>query len=107
MADPVVYGDRYELRERIGSGGMADVYKAYDQRVGREVAVKVIKEEVATNEDSIRRFREEAKIIMNLAHPSILPIHDVELDKHPLYIVMRYLKGGTLLHVINKQVVVS
>jgi len=106
MTNALVFGDRYEVIEKIGSGGMADVYKAYDQRARREVAVKVIKDAIATDEENMRRFREEAKIIMGLNHPNILPIYDVEFDNNPLYIVMRYLKGGNLLHVINKHTIV-
>jgi len=90
---------RYEIRERLGEGGMAVVYKAHDTRLERDVAVKVIRTERLTLETmgkTLKRFEREAKALAKLTHPNIVPITDYgEHDGKP-YLVMPYLPGGTL-----------
>ena len=95
--------DRYEIRELIGIGGMADVYKAYDLAENKEVAVKILKEEYLTNEDFKRRFRNESKAIAVLSHPNIVKIFDVSFGDRVQFIVMEYVDGITLKEYIEQQ----
>jgi eukaryotic-like serine/threonine-protein kinase len=88
---------RYELRTLVGSGGMADVYLAGDEVLGREVALKLLKDRYAENEEFVERFRREAKSAAALSSPYIVPIFDRgETDDGTYYITMEYLPGGTL-----------
>jgi eukaryotic-like serine/threonine-protein kinase len=88
---------RYELRTLIGSGGMADVYLAGDEVLGREVALKLLKDRYAEDEEFVERFRREAKSAAALSSPYIVPIFDRgETDDGTYYITMEYLPGGTL-----------
>src|SRR5829696_9464864 len=88
---------RYEPRTLIGSGGMADVYLAVDEVLGREVALKLLKDRYAENEEFVERFRREAKSAAALSSPYIVPIFDRgETDDGTYYITMEYLPGGTL-----------
>src|SRR5829696_3249335 len=88
---------RYELRTLLGSGGMADVYLAGDEVLGREVALKLLKDRYAENEDFVERFKREAKSAAALSSPYIVPIFDRgETDDGAYYITMEYLPGGTL-----------
>ncbi|MGI5958859.1 MAG: Stk1 family PASTA domain-containing Ser/Thr kinase [Massiliimalia sp.] len=98
---------RYEIRELVGIGGMADVYKAYDLADQREVAVKILKEEYLSNEDFKRRFRNESKAIAVLSHPNIVKIYDVNFEDSVQYIVMEYINGITLKEYIEQQGMVS
>lgn len=98
---------RYEIKELIGIGGMADVYKAYDTTEEREVAVKILKDEYLTNEDFKRRFRNESKAIAVLSHPNIVKIYDVSFGDKIQFIVMEYVNGITLKEYIDQQGVVS
>lgn len=94
---------RYDVRELIGIGGMADVYKAYDNEQQREVAIKILKEEYLTNEDFKRRFRNESKAIAVLSHPNIVKIFDVSFGDKIQFIVMEYVNGITLKEYIGQQ----
>jgi serine/threonine protein kinase len=89
----------YHILDRLGEGGMAIVYKAYDTRLERDVAVKVIRTEKLTLETmskTLKRFEREAKALAKLTHPNIVPITDYgEYDDKP-YLVMSYIPGGTL-----------
>jgi eukaryotic-like serine/threonine-protein kinase len=88
---------RYELRTLVGSGGMADVYLAGDEVLGREVALKILKDRYAENEEFVERFKREAKSAAALSSPYIVPIFDRgETDDGKHYITMEYLPGGTL-----------
>ena len=86
----------YELLERIGSGGFGAVYRAYQSTVGREVAVKVILPAFANDPEFIRRFEIEAQLIARLEHLHIVPLYDFWRDPGGAYIVMRWLRGGSL-----------
>jgi serine/threonine protein kinase/tetratricopeptide (TPR) repeat protein len=92
----------YEIREEIGRGGMAVVYRAYQSSVDREVAIKVILKSIALDEHTVQRFQREARLIARLEHPHILPIHDFDGGHEPPYIVMRLLDGGTLKEVMKQ-----
>ncbi len=94
---------RYELQEIIGVGGMAVVYKAYDNIEDRIVAVKILKEEFGKNEDFLRRFQNESKAIAVLSHPNIVKVYDVSFGDMLQYIVMEYIDGVTLKEYIEQQ----
>lgn len=94
---------RYEIKEIIGVGGMAYVYKAYDSIDDRTVAVKILKEEFLTNEEFIRRFKNESKAIAILSHPNIVKVLDVSFSDTLQYIVMEYIDGITLKEYLEQQ----
>ena len=97
---------RYEIREIIGVGGMAVVYKAYDNIDDRIVAVKILKEEFLANEEFRRRFKNESKAIAVLSHPNIVKVYDVSFGDRLQYIVMEYIEGITLKEYIEQQKVI-
>ena len=99
--------DRYEIREIIGVGGMAVVYKAYDNIDDRIVAVKILKEEYLANEEFRRRFKNESKAIAVLSHPNIVKVYDVSYGDRLQYIVMEYVEGITLKEYIEQQGVIN
>ena len=92
----------YALRERIGAGGFGAVYRAYQITVGREVAIKVILPGLANQPEFIRRFEGEAQIIARLEHPHIVPLYDYWRDPDGAYLVMRWLRGGSLRDVLQQ-----
>ncbi len=95
--------DRYEILEKIGIGGMSVVYRAKDKRLGREVTIKVLKEEFAANEDFKVRFKAEATSAAILLHPNIVNVYDVGEENNIDYIVMEYVKGDTLKLAIKEK----
>ncbi len=95
--------DRYEILEKIGAGGMSDVYKAKDQVLGRFVAVKVLKPEFAEDVNFVTKFHTEAQSAAGLQHPNIVNIYDVGSEEHMHYIVMEYVEGITLKTYIEKK----
>ncbi len=94
---------RYEIHEIIGIGGMAVVYKAYDNIDDRTVAVKILKEEYLASEEFRRRFKNESKAIAVLSHPNIVKVYDVSYGDKLQYIVMEYVEGITLKEYIEQQ----
>jgi WD40 repeat protein/serine/threonine protein kinase len=86
----------YELREPIGEGGYGIVYRAYQPLVGRDVAVKIILPQHANHPEFIRRFESEAQLVARIEHPYIVPLYDYWRDPEGAYLVMRYLRGGSL-----------
>ena len=96
-----ILDERYELIEKIGSGGMADVYKAKDILLDRIVAVKILHSSFAEDNDFIVRFRHEAQSAGKLSHPNIVGIYDVGCDGDVHYIVMEYVEGETLKQYIQ------
>ena len=94
---------RYEMRELIGVGGMAYVYKAYDAIDDRIVAVKILKDEFLNNEEFVRRFRNESKAIAILNHPNIVKVLDVGFGERLQYIVMEYIDGITLKEYLDQR----
>ncbi len=95
-------GNRYEILEKIGNGGMATVYKAQDKVLRRYVAVKVLREEFTTDEEFIRRFNTEAQSAASLAHQNIVSIFDVGMEDNIYYIVMELIQGKTLKQIIDE-----
>src|SRR5512143_3628577 len=87
----------YELEEVLGEGGFGAVYRAYQPLVKREVAIKVILPAYANHPDFVRRFETEAQVIAQLEHLHIVPLYDVWRDPTGAYLVMRMLRGGSLL----------
>ncbi|MGN1317028.1 MAG: Stk1 family PASTA domain-containing Ser/Thr kinase [Acutalibacteraceae bacterium] len=98
---------RYEIQDVIGVGGMAVVYKAYDNIDDRIVAVKVLKEEYLANEEFRRRFKNESKAIAVLSHPNIVKVYDVSFGDRLQYIVMEYIEGIILKEYIEKRGVID
>lgn len=98
---------RYEIQEIIGVGGMAVVYKAYDNIDDRIVAIKILKEEFLANEEFRRRFKNESKAIAVLSHPNIVKVYDVSFGDKLQYIVMEYIDGITLKEYIEQQKVIN
>ena len=97
-----IIGNRYEIFEKIGEGGMATVYKAKCNILKRYVAVKVLREEFTTDEEFIRRFNTEAQAVASLTHPNIVSIFDVGHEDNIYYIVMELVQGKTLKEIINE-----
>lgn len=96
--------DRYEIIEKIGAGGMSDVYKARDHILGRNVAIKVLKQEFSVDVNFVTKFRTEAQSAAGLEHPNIVNIYDVGSEDSIYFIVMEYVEGVTLKTYIEKKV---
>ena len=96
-----VLGERYEIKEKIGAGGMSIVYKARCRKLQRYVAVKVLRSEFAEDEEFVASFRAEALSAASLSHPNIVGIYDVGHDQGEHYIVMEYVEGKTLKELIE------
>lgn len=95
--------NRYEILERIGTGGMAVVYKAKCHRLNRMVAVKILKSDLAQNEEFRRRFHAESKAVAMLSHPNIVSVYDVSQSDDVEYIVMELIDGITLKQYMEKR----
>jgi len=92
---------QYEIVERLGGGGMAVVYRAVQQPLGREVALKALSSELFQDEGFVKRFESEAKTLAKLDHPNILPIYDFEVLDGTAFLTMPLIKGGTLRDILN------
>ena len=95
--------DRYEIIKSIGEGGMANVYLAYDTILDRNVAIKVLRGDLANDEKFVRRFQREALSASSLSHPNIVAMYDVGEDDGLYYIVMEYVEGKTLKQLLKKR----
>ena len=95
--------DRYEIIKSIGEGGMANVYLAHDLILDRNVAIKVLRGDLAGDEKFVRRFQREALAASSLSHPNIVEMYDVGEDAGTYYIVMEYIEGQTLKQLIKKR----
>ena len=103
MADQIILNERYQLEERLGSGGMAVVYRAQDVMLERYVAIKVLRENFSDDPDFQERFRQEAKAAANLSHPNIVTVHDFGFDRGRLFIVMEYVPGTHLKDILQRR----
>ena len=103
----VILGKRYVIQERIGMGGMAEVYRANDLKLNRLVAVKVLKKEYREDETFVRKFQVEAQAAAGLMHPNIVNVYDVGEDRGLYYIVMELVEGITLKDYIEKKEILS
>ena len=97
-----VIGNRYEIMEKIGNGGMATVYKALDKILNRYVAIKILRDEFTTDEEFIKRFNAEAQSAARLTHPNIVSVYDVGQEYNVYYIVMELIQGKTLKQIIDE-----
>ena len=101
---PIVAGTRlahYEILEPIGKGGMGEVYRAKDLKLHRDVAVKVLREDIASGPDRLRRFEQEARAASALNHPNIITIYDIGKHGPTSYIAMEYVEGKTLRKMLD------
>jgi serine/threonine-protein kinase len=107
MTTPSVLGERYEIGGVLGRGGMAEVHRGRDLRLGREVAVKVLRQDLARDPSSQVRFRREAQAAASLNHPAIVAVYDTGEDRTATgatpYIVMEYVEGDTLRDVLRRE----
>ncbi len=102
---PLAAGTRlahYEIVELIGKGGMGEVYRARDGKLGRDVAIKVLPDEFAENEERLRRFQREAKVLASLNHPNIASIYGLEQSESTHYLVLELGPGETLAERISR-----
>ncbi len=99
----MLIGGRYEVLEKIGTGGMSDVYKAKDEKLNRLVAVKVLKQEFSENRNFVSKFRVEAQAAAGLMHPNIVNVYDVGEEDGIHYIVMELVEGITLKKYIERK----
>jgi serine/threonine protein kinase len=93
----------YRILQRIGGGGFADVYLAKDERLRREVAIKVLQTSFAEQGDYRRFFEQEAQIVASLEHLAVVPIYDYGEIEGQLYLVMRLMRGGTLAERLTRR----
>lgn len=103
LKEGVIIGERYEIISRVGSGGMADVYKSMDHKLNRMVAVKILKAEFRQDTGFIGKFTKEAQAAAGLSHPNIVSVYDVGEDRGLYYIVMELVEGITLKNYIMKK----
>jgi eukaryotic-like serine/threonine-protein kinase len=96
------YGGRYAVVEPVGSGGMAEVYRARDELLGRDVAVKVLNERLSRDVSFVERFRREAQSAANLNHPNVVSLYDYGSDDGAYYIVMEYIEGKSLGEMVGE-----
>src|SRR5688500_3332215 len=96
MNEGMLLNNRYQLLERLGAGGMSDVFRARDLMLERSVAIKVLHENYSNDTDFQQRFRQEARAAANLSHPNIVTVHDFGFDHNQLFIVMEHIPGKDL-----------
>jgi DNA-binding response OmpR family regulator/tRNA A-37 threonylcarbamoyl transferase component Bud32 len=92
----------YQIWEKIGEGGAGTVYKAYQASIGRDVAIKVLRQKYADNTEFIHRFQTEAELVARLEHPHIIPLYDYWHNANGVYVVMRWLRGGSVHHALEQ-----
>ena len=103
IREGIFIGDRYEIIAKVGTGGMADVFKAKDHKLNRFVAIKILKQEFNENDEFVSKFRAEAQAVACLTHPNIVNVYDVGDEKSIHYIVMELVEGITLKTYIEKK----
>ncbi|HEV3472440.1 MAG TPA: Stk1 family PASTA domain-containing Ser/Thr kinase [Actinomycetota bacterium] len=103
MSAQKTFGGRYAVLERVGSGGMAEVYRARDDLLGREVAIKVLHERFSKDRSFVERFRREAQSAANLNHPNVVSLYDYGSDDETYFIVMEYIDGRSLADIISTE----
>lgn len=107
MNDPRLLNNRYQVEGRIGSGGMAEIYRARDLMLERTVAVKLLREDFSGDAAFRERFKQEARAAANLSHPNIVTIHDFGFDDQHIFIVMEYVPGTDLKTILETRGILS
>ena len=103
MNEGMLLNNRYQLLERLGSGGMSDVFRARDLMLERSVAIKVLHENYSNDNAFQQRFRQEARAAANLSHPNIVTVHDFGFDHGQLFIVMEHIPGKDLKTILRQR----
>ena len=103
MQEGTLLNNRYQLLQQVGSGGMADVFRARDSMLERYVAIKVLRADYTENKSFQERFRQEARAAANLSHPNIVTVHDFGLDRGQLFIVMEHVPGSDLKTLLRQR----
>ncbi|HYY43602.1 MAG TPA: protein kinase, partial [Actinomycetota bacterium] len=98
-----IFGGRYAAEEIIGSGGMSEVFRARDETLNRDVAVKVLSRRLANDRSFVERFRREAQSAANLSHPNIVSLYDYGSDNGTYFIVMEYVRGRSLADIVAEE----
>ncbi|MEG1536678.1 MAG: Stk1 family PASTA domain-containing Ser/Thr kinase [Clostridiales bacterium] len=98
-----LFNNRYEIKEKLGSGGTSIVYRGQDILLGRMVTIKILREEYASNDDFVRRFRREAQAVASLSHGNIVSVYDVGYEENMHYIVMEFIEGESLKEYIKRK----
>jgi serine/threonine protein kinase len=102
LARGVVFAGRYEIIEELGTGGMGKVYRAFDKKIGEEVAIKLLKPEIAAEKRTVERFRNEIKTARKIRHKNVCGMYDLQEEGKTLFITMEYVRGGDLKSVIRR-----
>jgi serine/threonine-protein kinase len=103
MSNPSLLNNRYRIEGRLGSGGMAEVYRAHDLTLERTVAIKLLRDDFSQDPSFRERFRQEAKAAANLSHPNIVTIYDFGFDEKQIFIVMEYVPGTDLKTIMESR----
>jgi len=103
MTEPTNLADRYELRDKLGSGGMSNVYRATDRILERTVAVKVLAEHLSDDDRFVARFRREALAVAKLIHPNIVQVYDTGVDHGRHFIVMECVEGKSGAQILKTE----
>lgn len=103
MQEGTLLNNRYQLLQKVGTGGMAEVFRARDSMLERYVAIKVLRAEYTENKAFQERFRQEARAAANLSHPNIVTVHDFGLDRGQLFIVMEHVPGTDLKTLLRQR----
>jgi eukaryotic-like serine/threonine-protein kinase len=103
MQEGTLLNNRYQLLQKVGSGGMAEVFRARDSMLERYVAIKVLRADYTENKSFQERFRQEARAAANLSHPNIVTVHDFGLDRGQLFIVMEHVPGSDLKTLVRQR----
>jgi len=98
----VVFAGRYEIIEELGTGGIGKVYRTFDKKIDEEVALKLIKPEIAAERKTVERFRNELKIARKISHPNVCRMHDLNEEGRTLYITMEYVAGEDLKSITHR-----
>jgi serine/threonine protein kinase len=102
LARGILFANRYEIIEKLGEGGMGEVYRVEDTKVGEEVALKLIKPEIASHKRTVERFRNELRIARQITHKHVCRMHDLNEEGKALFITMEYVRGEDLKSLIRR-----
>jgi len=102
MTRGTLFAGRYEIIEELGTGGMGKVYRAFDRRIKEELAIKVLKPEIATDKRAVERFSNELKFARQITHPNVCRMHDLHEERNTLFVTMEYVRGEDLKSLIRR-----